>query len=102
MVIFAAVSAVLIHRSVTEKGELFDGPNDPAQPARPDQGAVSESAVPAQNANANAHGRTATLFIIANDPAVQLTIKQKGETVIDRTAKREIELQPGEYEIELA
>jgi predicted Ser/Thr protein kinase len=74
----------------------------PQSPAHPPQTAISEQPGPAQDATANAHDQVATLFVIASDPGVRLTIKQKGATVLDRTAKREIELQPGEYEIELS
>jgi hypothetical protein len=94
LVVLAGVSGVVIHRVMTDQGEPVIRAHD---------GDVEvEPSVPAQNATAKTHGKIATLFIITSDPAVRLTIKQKGATVIDRTAKREIELQPGDYELELA
>jgi polyglycine hydrolase-like protein len=42
------------------------------------------------------------LVIETNDPDVKVIVKQGGTVIVGPTSKRQIELKPGEYEIELA
>jgi parallel beta-helix repeat protein len=42
------------------------------------------------------------LVIETDDPTVEVVVKHDGATILDRTARREIELKVGDYEIELA
>src|SRR5262249_21339169 len=43
-----------------------------------------------------------TLVIETTDPDVEVVVKQNGAKLFDKTSKREIELNVGDYEIELA
>jgi hypothetical protein len=42
------------------------------------------------------------LVIEMHDPGIEVIVKQGTATIVDRTTEREIDLKPGDYEIELA